>query len=275
MPPSDTVTQFADWVIGTHDNHRRPFVIVDKTAAEVFVFDARGRLSGAAPALIGSAPGDDSAPGVGDRELSSIPMADRTTPAGRFIAGFGPDDHGQPVLWIDYATAVSLHRVLTTDRSERRLQRLQTATPDDNRITHGCINVPVAFFDTVVRPAFWGRKGVVYVLPDTRPLEDVFPRFRLHERTETQLEAAAEPAAEAAAEPAAIWSIPEDRAAALKHTSPTLKDPPAVQADGRQDPPPALKAKSRRAAARPSRKAASRRLHHAFPAQGPTPGAGR
>jgi hypothetical protein len=58
--------------------------------------------------------------------------------------------------------------------SERRLQRLTTASTLDNRISYGCINVPVAFYEGVVRPIFKGTNGIVYVLPETKPLHEVF-----------------------------------------------------------------------------------------------------
>ena len=83
QPISDTVIDLAGWVIATDDHQDRPFTIVDKKAAQIFVFGADGKLMGAAPVLIGSAVGDHSAPGVADRELRDIPMEDRTTPAGR------------------------------------------------------------------------------------------------------------------------------------------------------------------------------------------------
>ena len=170
--------QVADWVIASGDNGGLPFVIIDKVAAEVVVFGADGQLWGAAPALLGFARGDDSAPGVGDRDLSSIRPEERTTPAGRFIAGFGPADGGQTVLWVDYATAISLHQVVTTNREEQRLQRLQSPDPEDNRITYGCINVSAAFYEDVVRPAFTGTNGVVYILPEATPLNEVLPSFQ-------------------------------------------------------------------------------------------------
>src|SRR5680860_844652 len=49
----------ADWVVDSGDNRSLPFAIVDKKDAKVFVFDADGRLHGAAPALLGLARGDD------------------------------------------------------------------------------------------------------------------------------------------------------------------------------------------------------------------------
>lgn len=176
-PASDAVVQLGGWIIASGDNRGLPFAIVDKVAAQVFVFDAEGQLKGAAPALLGSAVGDHSTPGVGDRELSDIGPAERTTPAGRFMAAFGPAPGGKTVLWVDYATAISLHPVINTNRKERRPKRLASATPEDNRITFGCINVSAAFYRQVVRPAFRGTDGVFYVLPESKPLEQAFPAF--------------------------------------------------------------------------------------------------
>ncbi|MFN4176403.1 L,D-transpeptidase [Phenylobacterium sp.] len=181
VPPSPTVAALARWAVGSGDAQGLPFVIVDKEAARVFAYDARGAPMGQAPALLGVARGDHSAPGVGDRELSDIPPEDRTTPAGRFVASYGPAAGGGQVLWVDYGAAISLHPLAPMSPKERRPQRLASATPLDNRITFGCINVPKAFYDKVVRPAFKGSpgdgKGVVYVLPDTLDLAEVFPAF--------------------------------------------------------------------------------------------------
>jgi hypothetical protein len=171
---SHDARQLADWVVDSGDNVDRPFVIVDKVNARVFVFDAGGRIRGAAPALLGLARGDHSVPGIGERELSAIRPADRTTPAGRFVAALGRNFRGEDVLWVDYDGAVSLHRVITSNAKERRLHRLATPTPKDNRISYGCINVPVAFYETVVRPAFAGTEGIVYVLPEVRSMREVF-----------------------------------------------------------------------------------------------------
>jgi hypothetical protein len=174
-PASVDAQQVADWVVDSGDNRRLPFVIVDKTDAKVFVFDSEGQLRGAAPALLGLARGDDSVAGIGDRKLSTIRPDERTTPAGRFVAALGNDLGTRDIVWVDYAAAVSLHRVITTSPKERRLQRLATASPLDNRISYGCINVAEKFYDTVVNPAFTGTNGIVYILPETRSIRDVFP----------------------------------------------------------------------------------------------------
>jgi hypothetical protein len=167
----------ADWVVDSGDNRGMPFVIVDKTDAKVFVFDADGRLRGAAPALVGLARGDDSSSGIGDQKLSDMGPEERTTPAGRFVASLGYNVHGKDVLWVDYDTAVSLHRVITTNPKERRLQRLASSKPLDHRISYGCINVPAKFYDNVVCPAFTGTYGIVYVLPETRSNSETFASY--------------------------------------------------------------------------------------------------
>jgi len=171
---SSNVREVAGWVTGARDNGGLPFAIVDKVHAKVFVFDGDGVLLGASPVLLGLARGDIAPPGIGDRKLSTIGPDERITPAGRFVASMGENLHAKDVLWVDYASAVSMHRVVTSNKKENRLQRLATETALDNRISYGCINVPVLFFDKVVKPAFTGTNGIVYVLPEVLPANAVF-----------------------------------------------------------------------------------------------------
>jgi hypothetical protein len=171
--PSPDTTRIAEWVTASGDNHGLPFMIVDKVAARVFLFDGRAQLQGAAPALMGLGHGDDSVPGIGQRRLATITPEERTTPAGRFVASLG-NDYTQDILWVDYDAALSLHRVIAGSPKDRRHARLASATPLDNRISYGCINVPVAFYDELVMPAFANTVGIVYILPEVRPLEAVF-----------------------------------------------------------------------------------------------------
>lgn len=172
--PSPQARQVAGWALATRDHGRGHLVIVDKRQARVYVLSPAGRLLGAAPALLGLARGDDTVPGIGTRPLAGIRPHERTTPAGRFIPEPGINLGGEDIVWVDYEAAVSMHRVRATVKAERRLQRLASPTPDDNRISYGCINLPVRFYERVLVPAV--RAGaVVYVLPDTRALGDVFP----------------------------------------------------------------------------------------------------
>jgi hypothetical protein len=173
---SDTVIKLAGWVIATRDSQGYPFAIMDKAAAQILVFGSDGRLRGAASGLFGSAIGDHTAPGIAGLALREIPGRDRTTPAGRFVGGFGPSSDAGRVLWVDYDSAVSIHPTATGVPVERRAERLASPSPDDNRITHGCINVSPEFYERIMRPTF-ERGGVFYILPDTAPLAGIFPEF--------------------------------------------------------------------------------------------------
>src|SRR5690606_15399816 len=158
---SDTVIELAGWVVAAKDNHGYPFAIMDKAAAQILVFGGDGRLRGAAPGLFGSATGDHTAPGIAGLALREIPGRDRTTPAGRFVGGYGPSIDAGRVLWVDYDSAVSIHPTATGVPTERRAERLASPSPDDNRVTHGCINVAPGFYERVIRPTF-ERGGVFY-----------------------------------------------------------------------------------------------------------------
>ena len=156
-----------------------PYIVIDKQQAALFLFDRKGKFLGQTPVLLGVGVGDDSTPGVGAKTLSEIGPAERTTPAGRFLAKFGLAVGGSKVLWVDYATSVALHAVITTHPKERRVERLKSPTPDDNRISFGCINVGTPFYSGKIRPLFAGKGGVVYIMPDTKTLDEVFPRVRM------------------------------------------------------------------------------------------------
>lgn len=173
---SAAVTRVVDWVAASDDNGSLPFIVIDKNNAAAFLFDAKANPIGNAPVLIGVAVGDDATPGIGSKNLAEIGPAEKTTPAGRFLARYGLAAGRQKVLWVDYATSVALHPIPTGyNPKERRRQRMLSPTSDDNRITFGCINVPSAFYTKSVQPLFRNKGGYVYILPDTKPLEAVFP----------------------------------------------------------------------------------------------------
>lgn len=190
-PTSAEVRELAQWVVASSNNTKLPFIIIDKVQAKVFVFTPQGQLRGASPALLGMAIGDDTAPGIGNKKLSSIKPAERTTAAGRFVASLDRDVHGEEVLWVDYESSLSLHRVVKGQPKDRRAHRLASPSPLDNRITYGCINVAVPFYEQVVSPAFKGTQGIVYVLPETRPARQVFGPYEVREQAALQTSAPA------------------------------------------------------------------------------------
>lgn len=175
--PSAEVLAFLDWRARTGDNEGRNFVVIDKRAARLWLFDGQGRPLIQAPVLIGQARGDASVPGIGERPVPLVLPHERTTPAGRFVAEAGRNAQGEDVFWVDYDAAVSMHRVRTTHPEERRLQRLASPTAADNRISYGCINVPAEVFDRWLQPRLKGprrTRGIVYVLPETQPMAALF-----------------------------------------------------------------------------------------------------
>ena len=116
---STGVRSLVGHVLGTADHRGRPWAVVDKAHARLFVLAADGRLLGATPALLGLARGDISAPGVGPKAASYIPPEERTTPAGRFMSR-PAQPQGRSRLWVDYTAAVAIHRLRPAPPQQRR-----------------------------------------------------------------------------------------------------------------------------------------------------------
>lgn len=167
----------ANWAFHSGDHRGLAVVVVDKKAAKVYVFNRDGKLQGAAPALLGSAIGDHTVPGIGDKPIAQVLPEERTTPAGRFLAETGTNASGEDVVWVDYEAAVSMHRVRANVKAQRRLERLASRTPNDNRISYGCINLPVSFYEKVLSPTVRSNGAVVYVLPETQPAAKLFSAY--------------------------------------------------------------------------------------------------
>jgi hypothetical protein len=170
---SPEVQSVVRWVGTSHDNGGMPFLLVDKANAQTFIFDPAGNLLATAPVLLGM--------GVGDRMLvpnsapmSAIPPQKRITPAGRYMSRLAIDSHGKEILVIDYDASLSMHPIVKGTPPEHRAERMASPTSQDNRVSFGCINVPVAFYSTFVSSVFANRMGVVYILPETSPAGELF-----------------------------------------------------------------------------------------------------
>jgi hypothetical protein len=161
-------------IVQARDHEGLPFAIVDKHEAKLYLFDRRGRLVAATPVLLGLARGDHSVPGVGDIPPQRIPASDRTTPAGRFVTEPGRNLDGEHVIWMDYDAGLAIHRVRPGLAQQARLERLASGLPQAQRVSAGCVVVPVAFYEDRVQRHFGRSRGVVYVLPETRPVQEMF-----------------------------------------------------------------------------------------------------
>jgi hypothetical protein len=162
------------WIHAGQDNHGRPFVIVDKRAARIFVFAASGSLVGTSSTILGSARGDQPVPGAGQKDPALLLPAERKTPAGRFESQPGRNLAGETVVWVDYETGIAIHRVRPGRAQVQRLHSLATDATDDKRLSLGCVVVPEQFFASVVMPVLGHGHATVYVLPEEGAVEAMF-----------------------------------------------------------------------------------------------------
>ena len=173
LSASPEVQGVVQWIGSSHDNAGLPFLVVDKVNARAYAFNPSAQLRATAPILLGRGRGDEMLV-PNDAPMSAIPPEKRITPAGRYRSWLLKDSHGVQVLSIDYDAAISMHIVVPGTPAERRAARLASATPEDNRISFGCINVPPGFFKEVVSPDFTPARGIVYILPETRSAAELF-----------------------------------------------------------------------------------------------------
>src|SRR3569623_2031388 len=167
--------QLHDWVLKARDHHGRPFAIVDKKSAHIYVFDRTGKLQGESTVLIGQAKGDDSAPDVGEHaQQGAVPFEERTTPAGRCTAEPGVNATGENIIWVEYATAFAIHRLQPGTAEAARKIRFASRDPEEHRVSYGCVVVPVKFYLDVVTRWLGKSKSVVYVLPEQSSAAGLF-----------------------------------------------------------------------------------------------------
>ena len=169
--------RFAAAALRAGDTGGRAFAVVSKPAATVWVFDRHGQLLASSAVLLGQATGDAAPPDVGSRPLHQLRPHEKVTSAGRFLTEAGRNHRGEDIVWLDYDAALSMHRVRNVP-GEHRPERLRTPGAADKRISFGCINVPERFYDRTIDPLFSRSRGVVYVLPETRALGQVFDFVR-------------------------------------------------------------------------------------------------
>jgi hypothetical protein len=171
---SDDARYAATQALDAGDAGGRPFAIVDKRDARIYVFDAAGDLIGASAALLGLTIGDSDVPDIAQRIPASLAPRERATPAGRFESQPGHNDKGEAIVWVDYDASLAIHRLRPAPPQQRRAERLASPSVDDNCVSLGCVIVPGEFYDEVVAPTLGTRRGVVYVLPETRPVQALF-----------------------------------------------------------------------------------------------------
>lgn len=150
------------WVRQAGDNQGQRYIIADKAAGMLHIMSAEGTVLESAPALYGKKQGDG--------------MTVGETPAGIFLLHHQPAPTAYGGDLQQFATApdgdvYAIHRVLTTNPRQNRQGRLNTPTPDDNRISLGCINVPADIYNQYLTQGFQGK---LYILPDQEDITTTF-----------------------------------------------------------------------------------------------------
>jgi hypothetical protein len=162
---SADVLDTVQWIAASKDNAGKPFVVVDKVNAQVYAFTPFAQLKATAPVLLGAGQGDKALVPQ-DAPMSAMPPSKRITPAGRYVSKLVIDNHGKVVLLVDGPNLITMHIVAKGTPAQRRAERLASVGSDDNRVSFGCVNVPPAFFTTVIDPDFRPAQGIVYILPE-------------------------------------------------------------------------------------------------------------
>lgn len=170
---SEDVATTADQIVVKEDSNGKPFVIGDKVNGKLYAFNEHGKLLARMPALYGKEKGDIRTTGA------------RITPSGRFEADLdqsmnNPDERGFIYgttidFYEDDDSIVAIHRLYTAIPEEDRPGRLESATPEDNRISYGCVNCPDKAYEEILKPLF-KKGGVVYILPET---DEGMERFKI------------------------------------------------------------------------------------------------
>ena len=156
-----TETAVVQNIVAQNDNQGKQFIVADKQAGTLTMYTASGQQITSTPTLFGKTKGDS--------------VSSKNTPSGRFEtkqANVSTEGYGGSAQVLTQngqnlqlgGSSYAIHRVYTKYASENRQGRLDTPTATDNRISLGCINVPVDFYDTYLNS---DQGTVVYVMPET------------------------------------------------------------------------------------------------------------
>jgi len=170
------------------------FMVADKPNGMMHIFKEDGSHALSDPTLYGKDKGDVM------EAVSSLEGGAKVTPAGKFTLKTMKSEYaGKQMLVLveskDSTGYIAIHAADTSTPSEKRLDRLDTETAEDNRISYGCINTKHdTFVDKIVPNIDSLDGGLIFVLPDaTETTAEMFkPETKTTERTETSTTAKAE-----------------------------------------------------------------------------------
>ena len=162
------------------------FMVADKPNGMLHIFKEDGSHFISDATLYGKDKGDVM------EAKSSLEGGAKITPSGKYTMKESPAEYagGTSLILVeskDYSGYIAVHAADVSTPSERRLQRLETSTPDDNRISYGCINTKHETFINEIKPNISKLDGgMIFVLPDAvEQTGEMFkPETKVVERTE-------------------------------------------------------------------------------------------
>jgi hypothetical protein len=162
------------------------FMVADKPNGMLHIFKEDGSHFISDATLYGKDKGDVLA------NVSSLEGGAKITPAGKFTLKQSEAEYAGKVALLlvesqDSTGYIAVHAADVSTPSERRLERLETPTSADNRISYGCINTKHETFINEIKPHINELDGgLIFVLPDaTEKTAEMFaPETKVVERTE-------------------------------------------------------------------------------------------
>ena len=144
---SDTI----NWVVKQKDHNGKAFVVADKAQGKILIVDTDGKVLDSQNAIFGKNKGDSTAFGntpsgrfqLHKTEAKNLSDVDKRV-FGDSVLDLTDKETGRKVT-NEKGQVVAMHRVVNT---KQRHAALNSATANDNYLSHGCINVPTAFYNS-------------------------------------------------------------------------------------------------------------------------------
>lgn len=144
---SDTI----NWVVKQKDHNGKAFVVADKAEGKILIVDTDGKVLDSQNAIFGKNKGDSTAFGntpsgrfqLHKTETKNLSDVDKRV-FGDSVLDLTDKETGRKVT-NEKGQVVAMHRVVNT---KQRHAALNSATANDNYLSHGCINVPTAFYNS-------------------------------------------------------------------------------------------------------------------------------
>ena len=174
---SDTI----NWVVANKDHGGKSFVVADKENGKILVVSPEGKVLDSQNAIFGKNKGDSNAFGntpSGRFQLHKVDTKQLTATDRRVFGDSVLDltdkETGKKARSSD-GRVIAMHRVVNLPE---RKAALDSATASDNFLSHGCINIPTAFYNKAVDKL---DGAMVYVLTQedgkaTQPTKDTSKR---------------------------------------------------------------------------------------------------